>query len=870
MQRCDVCARKGVLIYPVRYAVACPAGAAEVPDLSGNFKIVDAPSNIGKAKFTLRTMRPGYMYTYDEKRKRLKAYTVLEDGRIWNFPIDYLAPRPPAVSTGCTNTAEIAFSRCIDIVHKAGDEATNIWIGWSNVMWTKPVIAKVDFGDWRRKHMQCVNVPALVAGTAAHTGEFKENHKKIAFFAISNTAMLKAFGYSNTSIEHEWKQQQLADIIVRTMAEHAPYNKGFIVAVNDPVGITNDLSELTLPTVDAGFDEDFARGKIIYDMLIVAEKSVREGAREKIRVEEYVDKVYEANPQMGANNYMATRSLWKMIKAGGYGKYKAKQMTEKQKYGDDLKGRQNAASDNAWEEHSSEEKIGETDKGVRKTTRTSVLDEERRKAFPAQYDAAIKKFQSENDLLSRSHVDWLASVQLANWMEGVHDTTDLRSGYAYSESVLQCIGKAVSSQLCCDHLIAWLNSGILSGNRNLYARALFFNHEELIRVLEPQIKSTSPQLKGSDIQLENFLNVYKLSLSRLEATQAERLIDRLALGTANVFLKVMRSSAITVGRVIALAHLSMQGGVIVRASGASASQYAKYIVAQSKAMNLPITVAPHVNQLAAHRQMEKVMRANPESPFVVGYEIVSSKVAADGVFGEGSIKAVKIPGFDSTIKWLGSSAPAEFHLGSVTAIVQLLAVGFALQDVKNGDETNQVERNFKAAYASVGLISTIVDVACTTAAKAPTHPLGVFLRSQWAISETTLKSSAKWAQRVGMVTGVIAGGYDIFVTAVETWGKEKYFLGSLIAINGAIGIAVAITAYFGLAIFWPLLLLSIVFSVVIALASSGALQEWISHCYFSKEASIVRAKTNGLPPFKPFTYSTAASEIKAFSSAIGI
>ncbi|HEV7815716.1 MAG TPA: toxin VasX [Janthinobacterium sp.] len=60
-------------MYPVRYAVACPAGAAGVPALSGNFKIIQAPADIGAARYTLRPLRNGYLYTFDEKRQRLKG-----------------------------------------------------------------------------------------------------------------------------------------------------------------------------------------------------------------------------------------------------------------------------------------------------------------------------------------------------------------------------------------------------------------------------------------------------------------------------------------------------------------------------------------------------------------------------------------------------------------------------------------------------------------------------------------------------------------------------------------------------------------------------------------------------------------------------
>ncbi|MFP3632050.1 toxin VasX, partial [Burkholderia sp. SIMBA_045] len=78
------------------------------------------------------------------------------------------------------------------------DEATNLWIGWSNVRWTKDLVHnKINDAAWRKQHMQCINVPAMLAGGATDTGEFQATQSKIAHFAMDAQAMKAAFGFSN-------------------------------------------------------------------------------------------------------------------------------------------------------------------------------------------------------------------------------------------------------------------------------------------------------------------------------------------------------------------------------------------------------------------------------------------------------------------------------------------------------------------------------------------------------------------------------------------------------------------------------------------------------------------------------------------------
>ncbi len=753
MPACEMCSRKGVLIYPVRYAVACPVGAAGVPGLAGNFKIDGAPSNAGAAKYTLRSMRAGYMYVYDEVRKRLRAYMVMPQGLLWNFPIEHLPPPPASVKFGCTNPAEVTFGRCIDIVHTQDNPATNVWIGWSSVVWTKALFAKVADLAWRQKHMQCIDVTAMLGGTAAHTGEFAGHQKQIAHFAISKAAMLKAFAFSNTPVDREVSQRGLAALIGETMAAHAPYKKGYVIALNDPVGMTNDISELTLPTVDAGFDEDIARGKMVYDMLTLSEKSIKEDARGTV--------VYRENVTIAAKHtkgdlFGASRLMWNIFKAGGSDNYDKKIEAEKKKYGDSQIGRQNAAADQAWLEAITEEKNGK---------RVPLLDEARFKAFPDTYTKAINAFQPTNEKLARLHAAWLTSEQLANWMDGVHDRQDIRSGYAFSESLAQCIGKGVSSEPCSRQLLTWLDTGTVSDPRNLYVRALLFNHEDIIRATESEIK-------GSDIQFENILNIYKFTLIRLDKGYAAKLLDRLALATANIIVRAIQKGTSGGMAKIALLHLTLIGQTHLTVSTNTHAQLAHFIMDQVRQNGIQLSETPVQNFGSAHRTAGRVLRNITPDSGAIALSVDTENLRRLGIITDEAVTIVKIPGLDLAKKWLGSAVPREFHLGVVTTIVQMLALAFVAQDLVKSDSQNRHERTVKGISAFVGLSAAILETVASTLAKAPGHPLASFLPFQWAHCTSGAKRVASRAAYVGWAAGVVVGLYDIFINGLRAFADE--------------------------------------------------------------------------------------------------
>ncbi len=833
MLTCNYCDKRGLLIYPVRYAVASPYGAQAVPALSGNFRIEGAPQQIGDARYTLRALRPGYLYTYDERRARLKAYVVMPTGHLWNFPLEYNPPHPGRIPFSCVDPGEIVRAYCVDIAHTPNDPATRLWIGWSNTAWTKALQKKIGQSSWRKKHMQCIDVAAMLAATAPHTGEFNASKQQVAHFAADAGEMAKAFSFSNTPPAEENKRHAWAGKMAEIMAAQAPHHKGYVVAINDPVGFVNDLSELCVPGLAAGFDEKLYQTKTIADLLAMTEQGVRREARNAVAFDAKVAQMAENHPD--GDTYGSLKTVWRVVQAGGPASYARKQSEKRKKYGADQAARQQAAEDEAWHELTHDDG-------------KPTLDQQKLKAFPAIYDAALKAFEPRFIKLVTAHVAWLKSEQLANWMEGVHDVNDIRSGHAYSESLAQCIGKAVASQACQDQLTLWLSQSSLSDPGNLYGRALLYNQDDLIA-------ATESQLKGSDIQFENILNLYKGAVARLDATPyAPQLIDRLALTTANVIGKSLRDASQGVALSLAMIHLHLLAGVTIKASNMSAADVSRWAITQARARGIELKTDRQQTRRDAYQQAKGTVRSSAMGRRMIAYELDIASLEREGRIAAGSIKGISIPDITLAQKWLGSSVPAEFRLGVATTLVQMLALNFAMDDLAHNDQFNERETQVKAALAAVSLTSTLVETVAVSVQKSGEHPLGAFILRQWAVSEKLVRGIVQGARFAGMLAGVLAGAYDIFFNATSAYEDDKILLASLYVISGSSGAAISVIAVFSMSsLFWPLLITSFVMALTIAAINDSALKAWISRCDFA-----VGEK-----------YSSFDKQLKAYQEAVG-
>ncbi len=811
---CSFCDRSGILFYPVRYAVACPAGAAGVPGLPGNFRVDGAPKDISPAKYTLRGLRSGYLYVFDEKRRRLKVFVVMPTGSL--SPIDESydpVQQPAAGAESCVSALRAVLPKCFAIEHSDSDPAGRMWLGWSNTFWTKQLRSKVTDATWRRLHMKCFDVPSLLTGAVAHAGEFSEAANSIPHFVADAKAFKAAFGFSGAPIEMETKQRLLRRHFEQVLSKSSSTGKAFAVALNDPVGMANDLSELTLPTSYSGFDETAHRGSICMNLLESLEAGVRNDARRKAE----------------ERHVIGTQPKVEMMVVRGGAIPKPERRTFHKTDAEREKAVQ-GEEERAWAELIADGK--------------PLLDSARIKEFPLTYAAALKNFEPKATRLAALHCEWLQSDQLAEWMRAVHDDEDIRSGYAYRESLAQCIGHGVNTIQCKELLLAWLSADSVKDTKNLLSKALLFNQAELIN-------ATTPHLKSSDFPTEGILNLYKRAIEKVSKFEAAKLVENLVLTVASILIDAVRTATSLVVRNMVMVGLSLTGHVVICARDKTKREIWDWIMQAVR--NEPLLQSRQQVRAIGFDAAKAGLRHRNESSSLGILEIDMKSIGREGTIAVENVRLVEIPGVEQVKKWLGSSVPREFRLGLVTAIIQLIALGYALKDLDDNNRFNEYETRAKAGSAALTVLTTITEAVAITAKKATTHPLSLYLLDHWKSTPARWMKIAVRARVIGALAGLTGALFD-FQKAYVAKEKGRSSAAWTFAASGVVGVGLGYFSLFGTPALWPLLLVAISFAILLPYLTQAELRVWIGRCYFGVDAE---------------KYLSTEEEVRSFNTAVG-
>lgn len=299
---CDYCQRRGLPIFPVRYAVCQRTDANEgIPELSDdrisaftdikldqtlddgetNTRVVPAvvkeriPHSTSSQvnKYILRQLRSGYLYLFDKDNTDgiyWHGFAITSDGKYYKFPVK----QPPSlnkISFPCAlsedeqqegeeevqrKTSEAMHASMVTIPEpsKSGD----VYYAYTEFAWPEDFLDEVEqkilSGDaWCDKYLQRFNVPSWDNGSDQTHAFSIDEFKNIAEFSDGAEGVKSHFLTSGDSRELYSRED-----IQGAMGSSARYEgRGLILAVNDEIGIIHELNAYrheALASIDDFFD----------------------------------------------------------------------------------------------------------------------------------------------------------------------------------------------------------------------------------------------------------------------------------------------------------------------------------------------------------------------------------------------------------------------------------------------------------------------------------------------------------------------------------------------------------------------------------------------------------------------------------------
>lgn len=299
-KKCDVCDQVGLPILPLRYAI-CRSDVKEMwqgPRLGGGFgKDVASVALPGsEAHYTLRLARQGYLYVFNEIRGEWKGYQITSDSYLLEFDPHAAPPPQEEFQPTCARMADSQVARFVTIPDPK--RAGKVWFGFSEAPWTKEIIERNRRSGERKKHMRCIDVQAWLKGKSLdHVGSATDAPLMVSEFKFgkrvkSEPEVKIPMLPSNPPPAVEPGKPRIVDGAVEKLLDvvevyanpgfsfsFAPFSRckqdvpgmeawlqksslagrPMMVALNDPAGITQELSALVRQKT-RDFEEEDDRG----------------------------------------------------------------------------------------------------------------------------------------------------------------------------------------------------------------------------------------------------------------------------------------------------------------------------------------------------------------------------------------------------------------------------------------------------------------------------------------------------------------------------------------------------------------------------------------------------------------------------------
>lgn len=496
---CSFCRGEGLPILPVRYAIArtdSKIPAPRAPVVNGPFGegVTDVATLPDGQDYTLRLMRAGFLYVYNEAAGTWSGYVVTEKGYLYAYvkeiehsllvAMDPANPNsaldkklePPAmcVEFSCSKNPQHEYAgRFITIPNPA--DADNIYLVFSDTKWTKRVWHEyatnepIDgTGLCRRNYMRKISLAERRKGWTKHSAPISDLSDHVVESLISDNFSLNmtdeyigdtGLGFGLDAVNgisghaHEikrWSECQAAE-----EGETNP----FLIALNDPIGITSDIAMLVKNRTDEFNSDPIRKWPLATSIQISA---IKESVKEKAE---------EAYRERQIQSYLATRSDPRI-------KYYLESEFEKN----------NNDNEVTYDQYIEQKALDQVDKNkmrkyaneewnkYRSCMRMDDSGVTKRKKWEASYENDLNHFDNQVLLpLVKCYYNWLTSIIYLKAMSSNHDDISLDSGVSFSNIVSSCILDTQNHTFINDLYKKWLSAELICQD-NILLRGLVLDN----------------------------------------------------------------------------------------------------------------------------------------------------------------------------------------------------------------------------------------------------------------------------------------------------------------------------------------------------------------------------------------------------------
>lgn len=805
MNNCEFCDKKGLAVLPVRPAIA-PAGS-NAPKTDAAMLVGADGIAVAPASYTLRHLRPGYLYTYDEARKWLHAYVVTEGGYLYKLDPGETAPAKLAFSCAPEKCGTVASCVTIPDVKRA----TKVWFGFSDVQWTPAVIERHKDAAYRAKHMVCLDVQAWV-GSKQHKGaaDISQVEKVVAEYAMGTTAG-KALAFSVGGFKSKAATAQALKDRVPLISPAG----GLVLSMPDPVGIASDLAILMRDQA-SDFANHPSRQKELAASAAI--ENIQQMVRSQTMLSEaamgdqLADDAETGRHRMYQSDWMPGQPMEPDPRAA---KMHRDSVTPE---------RLEKLADLAWKRY--EAKFDPVAWGQ----------------WKKGHEAAFKRFdEAVLAPLARSHAAWMESTRMAMNFQCNYDPKDVESGAVYTASFNQCI-ESTQDKGACDAIYSKWTDGKPTDRSNLALRAVSFNLDNLAELLEAAVKGGS--LDARIVPWDNLIATYDTAVKRLSpgardlpaqvlanlggpiARSLNQILDGKAPRAAAFALGMISGHPLVVVDVVGSKkkfreHLIRQ---LLRSSGKikNEHQIQRAVAAEMRLMQL------HGEKIEGQSSHRWIFMADQEMHASMPKNLTPQERA-------GWLQAMRVTPDkldDLNLSRWRTVINRSVRVGAITGLLQAVCLTKTWVDegkAMSHDRTDATARKWAGVAALSGTTADAIGNALAGRAA-----LG--LRYGQGFVTTTAKVMTKVGPVVGLFAGLVTAALDMAKADAEM-AKNNHGMARLYRYSAATGTLLGLALYFSGALSFLavpviglLVGLLIGITIIIELQKNNPLQDWLERC----------------------------------------